>query len=374
MTDDVLERIIESYLRTEQSIYSLGWQGGEPTLMGLPFFEKVVALQMKHGKKGASVANGLQTNGTLIDAPFARFLSRYQFLIGCSLDGPPEIHNRYRTNRLGEPSHQNVIRGLNHLKNAEASVNILVLVSRANVGHARQVYRYLTSEGHYYQQYIPCVEFDKAGKPMPFSITAQEWGRFLCELFDEWYFKDTRRVSIRHFDSILSKIVDGVENVCTLGQNCCQYFVVEYNGDIYPCDFFVDRPLKLGNIMTSSWSELQQSKIYRDFGDQKKQWNPHCDRCNCLHLCNGDCLKHRLFAGNSPDNLSFLCEGWKQFLNHSQGGFNQLARQILMERETESRMPKSVPSPMYHRKRVGRNALCPCGSGLKYKKCCGRMD
>ncbi|MBT3226825.1 MAG: anaerobic sulfatase maturase [Deltaproteobacteria bacterium] len=374
MSDKVLEQVIESYLKTDQSVYSFGWQGGEPTLMGLPFFKKVVDLQMRHGKKGASVANGLQTNATLIDAEFASHLAKYHFLLGCSLDGPAELHDRYRTNHIGDPTHSNVIQGINHLNNAGVSYNILVLVSRANVAHAREIYRYLTNEGYYYHQYIPCVEFDKAGNPMPFSITGAEWGRFLCELFDEWYQKDTHKVSIRHFDALLSKIVDGVDNVCTLGKNCCQYFVVEYNGDVYPCDFFVDQQLKLGNIMTTSWSEMANSTLYRNFGVRKSKWNQFCEHCDCLDLCSGDCLKHRAYAGHPADHLSHLCEGWKQFIHHSRERLNILAGKIKDERDRDFRRSDPASNEIIRGKRVGRNALCPCGSGLKYKKCCGRSN
>jgi len=372
MSDGVLERVIESYLKTDQSVYSFGWQGGEPTLMGLPFFEKVVALQMKHGKKGASVANGLQTNATLINPEFANHLAQYNFLLGCSLDGPAKLHDTYRTNLIGNPTHSNVIQGIEYLKSAGVSYNILVLVSRANVKHAEALYQYLVSEGHYYHQYIPCVEFDKAGNPLPFSITGEEWGQFLCEIFDVWYQKDTRLVSIRHFDALLSKILDGVDNICTLGRNCCQYFVVEYNGDIYPCDFFVDPQLKLGNIMTTNWLELINSNVYREFGSRKRVWNQSCDQCDSLDLCSGDCLKHRMYAGNTAENLSYLCAGWKQFINHSRSRLNLLAKTIEDERNRDLDPPETDQNRKIHGKRVGRNQLCPCGSGLKYKKCCGK--
>ncbi len=375
MSDEVLEQTIKSYLASEQPTYSFGWQGGEPTLMGLEFFQKVVRFQQEHGRPGVSVANGLQTNATLIDEEMARHFSTYSFLMGCSLDGPAEIHDKYRLNVRGKPSHDSVLKGIEILKRNRVEFNILVLVSQSNVRHAREIYRYLVDKGFYYQQYIPCVEFDEKGELLPFAIDGREWGDFLCELFDEWYAKDAFTVSIRHFDSILHKMVDGVNNVCTLGRNCCQYFVVEYNGDIYPCDFFVEKPLKLGNVMDTTWEETLDSKIYREFGARKSLWNKACEKCDCLDLCSGDCLKHRTYAGNPPHYLSSLCSGWKQFIRHTRQPFRALTGEIGKRRMEEERRLQRAGSPVQERpKPVGRNAPCPCGSGLKFKKCCGRKQ
>lgn len=372
MPDDVLEQMIKSYMATRQAMYSIGWQGGEPTLMGIEFFAKLVELQKKYGRPGARVGNGLQTNATLITDEMAEFFGKYHFLVGCSLDGPANLHNRYRLTAGGKPTHGDVLRGIDILQHHNVEFNILTLVSQANVAHAREVYRYLVQQGFMYHQYIPCVEFDEHGELLPFAINAEEWGNFLCELFDEWYRKDTLSVSIRHFDSILTKMLDGVANVCTLGQNCCQYFVVEYNGDIYPCDFFVEKPLKLGNVMENSWEEMLNSPIYLEFGVQKSRWNDLCEACDCLDLCAGDCLKHRLYAGNPPHKLSCLCAGWKRFLRYSRKRFEKLAEKIHKQRLREARA--SQQAGMQKKAKlvsVGRNDPCPCGSGKKFKKCCG---
>jgi uncharacterized protein len=205
---------------------------------------------------------------------------------------------------------------------------------------------------------------------LPFSVTAEQWGEFLCGIFDAWYPHDTRRVSVRLFDSIVALLVDGVRNICHLGRNCCQYFVVEYNGDVFPCDFFVEKRLCLGNIMTDPWQTLQKSPLYLDFGRQKTLWNPACDACPFASVCSGDCLKHRLCnnAGN-PRQISRLCAGWKMFYSHTMPRFEQLAAEIRQERRLAAPAPPAYPpgsgSP-------GRNGPCPCGSGRKYKKCCGR--
>lgn len=367
MSDEVLEQLTKSYLATQQPNYSIGWQGGEPTLMGLKFYQKAVMFQKHYSRPGRIIGNGLQTNATLLDDKFATFFHDHNFLLGCSLDGPASIHNRFRLAPGRRGTHQDVLRGLEILKRRKVEFNILVLVNKANVTRASEVYRYLISKGYLFHQYIPCVEFDENGQLLPFAITGEEWGNFLCELFDEWYSQDTRRVSIRHFDSILSKIVDNNTTICTMGKNCCQYFVVEYNGDVYPCDFFVEKSLKLGNVLENSWEEMLDAPTYTTFGAKKSLWNKSCDDCKWQELCSGDCLKHRMYNTNSPQHLSSLCKGWKQFFHHSHSGFEKLADQIRMQRIQEVQTHHSTINKSNS---IGRNELCPCGSGKKYKKCC----
>ncbi len=332
MTDAILQRLIRGYLLTDQPVYSFAWQGGEPTLMGLDFFRRVTELQMRHGRDGSSVSNGLQTNATLIDDEMAVHFAQYSFLLGCSLDGPGEIHDKYRRSINDKPSHADVMRGIEALQRNNADFNILVLVSQSNVRRARTVYRYLTDLGFLHHQYIPCVEFDEQGKRQPFAITGREWGEFLCELFDIWSPSDTRVVSIRNFDTIMSKLVNQEATVCTMGCDCRQYFVIEHNGDIYPCDFFVQSDLKLGNVLDTSWEKAQASPVYRDFGVMKSQWNRACEICPHLDLCQGDCIKHRNYMGNEPTNISWLCEGLKTFFQHTRPRFDELAEIIRQER------------------------------------------
>ncbi|HCE42016.1 MAG TPA: anaerobic sulfatase maturase [Lentisphaeria bacterium] len=347
MSDEVLEKMISSYLQTSQPQYSFGWQGGEPTLMGLEFFKKGIELQQKHGRPGTVVGNGLQTNATLIDDDMAAHFAKYNYLLGVSLDGPPEIHDHYRKNHLGAGSHAEVMKAICILKKHNVEFNILTLVSKSNVGKSKQVYKYLLDNGFIFHQYIPCVEFDGDGNPFEWSITGREWGEFMCGIFDCWSATDTRKVSIRLFDSILWYLVEGQRNICHIGRNCCQYFVVEYNGDVYPCDFFVDPKLKLGNIMVNTWEELQDSVKYKDFGALKSKWNSECERCACFELCSADCLKHRLpQSTNNPRTISWLCEGWKIFYAHSMKKFKKLAEQIkkdrMLQRQHQPERTRSV--------------------------------
>jgi uncharacterized protein len=346
MSDAVLERVIRSYMATPQPQYAFGWQGGEPTLMGLDFFRRVTALQAKHGRPGAVVANGLQTNGTLIDDALAKHLARYRFLVGVSLDGSADVHDRYRRAPGGHGSHADVLRGIAALRRREVEFNILTLVSQANVRRAAEVYRYLCKQGFLYHQYIECVEFDGAARLMPYAVTGDEWGAFLCELYDTWIVRDTRRVSIRLFDTILSILVDGAANTCSSGRDCRQYFVVEHNGDVYPCDFYVRPELKLGNILESGWEALVAAPTYCEFGNLKSRWNEACASCQYLRLCAGDCLRNRRWErGADPRQLSHLCAGWQRFYRHALPGLERLADEIRAARAARfAALPEALPA------------------------------
>lgn len=323
MDDGTLEQLISGYMKTSQPVYSFGWQGGEPTLMGADFFRKVTDLQMRFGRAGSRVSNGLQTNGTRITPELARHLAEYHVLTGISIDGPPEIHNEGRRFPSGGGSYDDVIRGLELLKGSGVEVNALVLVNSRNAGHAVRIYRHLKKLGLYYHQYIPCVEFDESGSPQPWSIGGDEWGRFLIALFRQWAEKDLHTVSIRNFDAVLQKLVHGRTAMCTMGRNCGDYFVVEYNGDVYPCDFFVEPGLKLGNIHTHSWREMGESSKYREFGAKKCDWARECRGCEFVSLCAGDCPKHR-----REDGLSVLCSGYRTFFSTTLETFKKIANNI----------------------------------------------
>ncbi len=368
MSDATLAAMVRAYMGTEQPSYQFGWQGGEPTLMGVDFFRRVVEYQQRFGRNGANVANGLQTNATLLTPELARHLADYHFLTGVSLDGPRHLHDKYRLTAAGGGSHDDVMRGIATLREHQAEFNILTLVSEANAKEPVQVYHYLCDHGFLFHQYIPCVEPDADRRLLPFSTSSEEWGEFLCRLFDEWYRHDTRRVSVRLFDAVLALLVDGVRNMCPMGQDCRQYFVVEYNGDVYPCDFFVERRLLLGNVATDAFEAMQDSPAYASFGRQKSCWNETCGTCDYAWICQGDCLKHRLCAGGGdPRRLSDLCAGWKLFYAHTLDRFQNLAAQVREERRRDAmrqRRAAGQPPP-------GRNDPCPCGSGRKFKKCCG---
>jgi uncharacterized protein len=298
--------------------------------MGVEFFKKVVRLQMQYGSPGAVVCNGFQTNATLITDELAAFLAEYKFLFGVSLDGPAQLHDYYRKTRGGMPSHAAVLKGIDRLKRHGVEYNVLALVNDRTVKQPRSIYGYFKNLGLYHQQYVPCVEFDVAGQLLPYSITGHDWGYFLCELFDSWVSEDTGRVSIRLFDSILEYLVSGKRNSCTMGTDCRQYFVVEYDGSVYPCDFFVQDQFKLGNICSGSWREFQQAAKYREFGVEKTNFCEECRACPWVEFCQGDCQKFRPRGGVNA--RSILCDGWKAFFAHALPRLRPIAEEIRAKR------------------------------------------
>ncbi len=366
MSDEVLETMIAGYMQTNQNNnYAFGWQGGEPMIMGLKFYQKAIKFQKQYAPSGAVISNGLQTNGTLITDDFARFLGEYKFLLGVSLDGPEYLHDYYRKTKSQKATHNLVLRGIDYLRENKVEFNILILANNKNVRKAREVYQYLREEGFYFHQYIPCVEFDENNNPESFSITGEEWGNFLCDLFDQWIKEDINKVSIRLFDSILEYLVYGRYNVCHMDKNCCQYFVIEYDGSVYPCDFFVRDDLLLGNVLYDEWDVILKSPIYHKFGQEKSKWHQICNSCPFINLCHGDCQKFRIGNLQSSNKLSVLCNGWKKFYTHTLPRFRVIADRIKNRYEINSL--SQIKS-----KKVGRNSPCPCGSGKKYKNCCMR--
>jgi uncharacterized protein len=254
------------------------------------------------------------------------------------------------------------------LRRYEVDTNVLTLVTSANASKGKDVYNYLLDNGVLYHQYIPCVEFDKKGQALPFSLTPEAWGEFLCTLFDQWVIDGPFRVSVRYFDALLQYLVTGEYNLCHMDRTCSQYFMVEYNGDIYPCDFFAEIDLRIGNICNNSWYDLLSDPINQDFRNAKSNWNTDCDHCTFLHLCSGDCLKHRLHHGKrSPRQKSWLCKGYRMFFDHALPTLQDMAAVI---KQQERKLRSSTVNPV-RPKKIGRNQPCTCGSGNKYKKCCG---
>ena len=321
MTDEILEKLIRGYMKTSQPAYSLAFQGGEPTIMGVDFYRKVVELEKKYAPRGATVSNAIQTNGTLINDEFAELLAEYKFLVGVSLDGPDFIHDKYRKDAGGKGTHSRVMKGIEILERHGVEYNILTLVNSHSVKHAGEIYGYFKEQGFRFQQYIPCVEFGQS-----WCVDGEEWGDFLIELFDAWYPEDIHSVSIRYFDSIVNRMLTGRSNVCHMDGNCCQYFVVEHDGSVYPCDFFVRPELKLGNIRTATWQSFLDSRKYADFGLRKMLLNPACPDCEWFNYCLGDCQKHRENFPRNKGSLSHLCKGYKKFFAHAIPEFMKISK------------------------------------------------
>jgi uncharacterized protein len=325
MTPGIVETTIRKYLSTPQPEWIFIWQGGEPTLMGRRFFSDIIKFQQLAASRRDNISNALQTNGTLLDRPFAEVLKNGRFLVGLSLDGPAELHDLYRKTLNDGGTHAFAVRGLQTLQKVGVEHNVLTVVSKANVEYPTEVYEHLRNLGVLYHQYIPCVEFEPDGTLRPFSITGEEWGNFLKGLFNAWQRDDIGRVSVRNFDSVISIIRHNQPITCSVGTHCRNYFVVEYNGDVYPCDFYVQPELWLGNVMTDHFEQMWRSSVYRDFGRRKKRWNEKCMNCEYLRFCAGDCPRNRSGSYNSPEDLSVLCPGWKAFFSYAADQLSDIA-------------------------------------------------
>lgn len=377
MSEDILEEMIRQAMVQSRGSLNFGWQGGEPTLMGLDFFKKAVEYQKKYGH-GQLVGNGLQTNGLLIDAAWVEFLKENRFLVGLSLDGPEHVHDYYRRLRGGKASFERVAeKGRMMLSNGVA-VNALTVVNDYSVQFPEEIYAFHQSFGFTFMQFIPCVERElgKAGRLAAFTVEPESYGRFLIRLFDLWKedFKNGEpSTSIRFFDSVFHSYVGLKPPECTLLDECGIYIVVEHNGDVYACDFFVDPEWRLGNLMEDRLVDLLNNPKQKAFGEAKLQLPSDCTNCRWLAVCHGGCPKDRL-AGSDRQVRNHLCEAYKQFFEYADDTYQRLA-EAWKRNQARTESQRAVrESARKGTLRVGRNDPCPCGSGKKYKMCCGTPD
>ena len=324
MNDTILEAMISQYLgyQFEESIF--GWQGGEPTLAGLNFFKNVVALQQKYGKPGQIVGNALQTNGLLIDEEWCQFLIKYKFLVGLSLDGPKSVHDKYRKSIGGKSVWKKVMNAAFLMRKYSVEFNILCVISKANINRVKELYQFFIDNGFYYLQFIPALEVDAFGKIASFSINSIQYGKFLCELFDLWK-NNPHEVSIRLFDCLIAKKMGYPGGLCALNKNCADYLLIEWNGDVYPCDFFARDTYKVGNLIENDLAALLQ-KRNKIFGVIKSSLAKECLECNWLTSCYGGCVKDRIFVDNPHPEKTYYCEGLKMFFKHSNEWFSKYAQ------------------------------------------------
>ncbi len=444
---DVLESCFAGYLPRAGDEVTICWQGGEPTLAGLDFFREAVALQDKHKRPGQRVANALQTNGTLLDDPWCRFLREHDFLVGISVDGPVRFHDHYRVTNRGAGSYDAVMRGLAHLQRHGVEYNILCVLNAANVDHPDEVFRHLLKLGSRWVQFIPEIVFEARQAEAGVNRLAEhcpdplQYGRFMARVFDLWFENYRQRVSVRMFDAVLSKLVTGTMPLCILDGKCSGQMTIEHNGDVFGCDHFVERRWQLARIGDAAWSnpvaldgsenvgltihgtgyapnaehagrdidapddvaaryaatavaesdpDLDAAWFARADAERltrfsaRKQGNlpDKCQTCRYRPLCHGGCPEHRPAGGDAVE-ASVLCEGYIHFYNHAMDRLQWLAgylrrgvqppaveRNVAAGAATDSHVGRRMPvSPGG---RVGRNDPCPCGSGLKYKQCCGK--
>ena len=396
LSAETFEAFFEQYVPLSAPYLSIMWQGGEPTMMGLPFFEEIVEMQARIIRKTnpvspPPVSNSIQTNATMLNDDWAGFFKRTDFLVGVSLDGPPEWHDRYRVDWLNRSSYDKVMGGIESLRSRDVPFNILTVVSQANVEHPRELLLWLVEQGFLHLQFIPCVELQPGyhsaedGELTEESITPDQYGRFLVGLFETWMEVGADKVRIRGFDNLLQMLWGFPSEVCQLARTC-GYVVLEHNGDCYPCDFFVEEDRRLGNIESTTLREMVESTAFKDFSSAKAKLHPDCLECPWLSLCYGECPKYRITnVGRAENSLPYFCSSYKQFFGHEYSRMEQeavrLARPMGLavpsgsmpagERTRTTAVPVALVQEQARKDNVGRNDPCPCGSGRKFKRCCG---
>lgn len=331
MDDETLERVTAAYLQAHPGPDVIfGWQGGEPLLMGLEFFEKAVSMQKKHARPGQRVENAIQTNATQVDDAWAEFFAANRFLVGVSIDGPEELHDHYRRERGGGPSYARVIAGLEFLQQHNVDVNALVTVNRVNVDHPTKVYRHLVNLGLEHLQLIPIVERQSPSsrKVAGYSVRPTRYGSFLCEILDEWAAHDIGRIFVQLFESTLGVWIGRPPSTCVFSAQCGRALVVEHNGDLYACDHFVYPEHLRGQVTLDGLADLVDSPEQRAFGMVKADLADECRACRVLRFCGGDCPKHRTNQGSGGHSISYLCTAYQEFFSYSETILGRMAVEI----------------------------------------------
>lgn len=360
---EVLEKFIREYMELSNGQVSFAWQGGEPLLAGLDFFKEVVYLQAKYAPSNTNISNALQTNGMLLNRDWANFFGTYNFLVGVSIDGPKDIHDSRRVTRSGNGSFDRVMKGIQTLRDANVDFNILTVIHEGNVRRAAELMKFYHEEGFDYVQFIPCMDFraQEVHTSPKYLITPEEYGQFLCDAFDIWYSNGNPTMSVRFFDNILNVYLQQEAEICTHRSVCPTTIVLEQNGDAYPCDFYINEEYKIGNVWTSSLRDILGDIVYSNFLSKKPNLPLKCMNCQYLSLCHGGCPRNRTWHESEEFvDVDYFCKSYLQIYDYADQRMQNLAKKVRLRQHISAGY--QVP---------GRNEPCICGSGKKYKKCCG---
>ena len=374
MPDDVLAAYIRQTIEAETAPeVTIAWQGGEPTLMGVDFFRRAVALAEAHARPGQRLHHTIQTNGTLLTDEWCALFAEHRFLVGLSIDGPPHLHDAYRVDKRGEATFARVRRGWDLLQRHGVDTNILCTVHAANQAFPLEVYRFLRDDlGARHLQLIPIVErVDDTGVPDGADVTDRSvdpvaWGAFLTAVFDEWITRDVGTVFVQMFDAALAAWLGLPASMCIFSETCGNALALEHNGDLYSCDHFVEPEHLLGNIMTTHMVELVASPGQRAFGAAKRDTLPsYCIECEVRFACHGECPKNRIRRTPTGEpGLNYLCAGYRAFFGHVDGPMRLMADRLRRGGNADEVMAILRDAP--------RNEPCPCGSSRKAKHCHAR--
>ncbi len=341
MTEEMLEEVVREYIAANDvPEVTFNWHGGEPLVLGIDFYKKAIEFEQKYAG-GKIIHNTIQTNGTLLNREWTSLFRKHNFLVGISIDGPQDIHDRYRKDKGRNPTFDKVIRGIGLLYSAGVEFNTMSTVNKASEGRGLEVYQFLKSIGSHYMQFMPVLEhvkypLDKNGKPVkgarpfivdphesgaqiaPWSVSDVGFGKFMCDIFDYWVRNDVGRYYVNQFDATLANWYGVQPGTCVYAETCGGNSVIEHNGDLYPCDHFVYPKYLLGNITEKSISDMMSSDLQVKFGIDKRNSLPSkCRRCEWLFTCHGECPKHRFNSTEAGETgLNALCTGYKMFYSH----------------------------------------------------------
>lgn len=352
MSDDMLETYIRQYIESQRMPeVSFTWHGGEPLMRPLSFYRRALSLQHYYGR-GMHIENSIQTNGTLLTDEWCAFFRENNFLVGISIDGPQPVHDAFRRGRRGQPSFRQVMKGIELLQKHGVEWNAMAVVNSINVGQPIEFYCFFKEIGCRYLQFTPVVERTRReGGSMrlaavddtedcqlaAFSVDGPSWGRFLCEVFDQWVRHDVGEIFVQMFDSTLANWMGMTPGLCTLAAECGHAGVLEANGDVYACDHFVFPAYRLGNIRSHTLVEMMYSPRQQAFGRAKHEALPgQCRSCDYLFACHGECPRNRFaFTADGEPGLNFLCQGYRRFFSHA-APYMDCMKQLLLQQRPAS--------------------------------------
>jgi uncharacterized protein len=330
MPEILLEEYIVQHIEaSSEPVIRFSWHGGEPTILGLDYFRKIVALQEKHKPANQLILNGMQTNGTLLNNEWGRFLGNQAFSVGLSLDGPREIHDLFRVTKEGKPTFDKTLRGYEILKKHGVPTDILCVVNSHNAKYPLEVYHFFKKIHASYISFLPAVEkrTEVEDSLDRLSVSPELWGEFLCTVFDEWIGQDIGKINVQIFEEAARTAFGQEHSLCIFRPVCGDIPVIEHNGDFYSCDHFVDKTHRLGNIIETPLKQLLESPAQRAFGRAKQDTLPHyCRECDVRDMCNGGCPKNRFVkTPDGEEGLNYLCKGYKRFFSHCRPWVDEVA-------------------------------------------------
>jgi len=384
MGAEVLDAYVRSFIAASPGpVVHFVWHGGEPTLAGIDFYRRALELQRRHLPEGWTCLNNLQTNGTLLDDGWCAFLAEHHFTVGLSVDGPAPLHDAGRPDRRGRPTHARAMRGLRLLRAHGIEPDVLCTLTSVTASAPLEVYRFFLDQGVRWLQFLPVLGRDATGTPTAWSVSPDAMGRFLCTVFDEWVRHDVGWMGVQNFLEPLLVVAGKPANLCLMAETCGRALALEHDGSVYACDHFVDPAHRLGNVVDDGLGALLAAPAQLAFGLAKREGLPAaCRACPVGFLCRGGCPKDRFAChsgveaedgGEGEVGLNHLCGGYRSFYWHILPYLERMAIMARSGRPVAAIVDELARDEREERRRwreTSRNGPCPCGSGLKYKRCC----